>query len=255
MSHKSDCLVLRKHDFSETSQVLHLFSRDAGKIGVLAKGVKRKNNRSFEGVPDLLDLGTACWLETRSRQGLGILTEWRQHPRSLPGLLRGDLQAYYAGLYLSELLDGLTVEHDPHPKLFDGMTAAIESLADPSDRAEALVAGGLLLLRETGQLPEFAACVMCGRTPVPGTELHFSSGSGGIVCRDCEPNLFEKRYVSDPTARLLAGLAGAVGVPDAAPDPQTVAEANELLARHFRHLLGREPRTARFLGLSARPRR
>jgi len=102
--HRSSSLVLRKYDFSENQPSPPPVSgRDPGKVKVLAKGIKRKN-RSFEGVPDMLDVGAACWIERGSREGLGILTEWRQERNFVR--LRGSLGAHYSGLYLAELLDG-----------------------------------------------------------------------------------------------------------------------------------------------------
>ena len=52
-SEKSDAIVIRQADFSESSRVLTLFTRDFGKISCLAKGVKRLKT-AFEGSLDLL---------------------------------------------------------------------------------------------------------------------------------------------------------------------------------------------------------
>jgi DNA repair protein RecO (recombination protein O) len=240
MAEKSDATVLRKYDFSETSQILHLFTRDAGKVRLIAKGVKRKN-RAFEGVPDLLDIGSACWIERRGRAGLSILTEWRQ-VRTFPGL-RSDLEAGYCGLYLAELLDALTEEFDPHPALFDALPAALDSLTDPAGRTSAVLRWQGLLLREAGLMPVLGECVSCGREPDWDGPVHFSSGGGGLVCRDCEPHLFEKRLVSPAAVDALLSLENEDGLPAAGR-----AEAADLMSRHFRWLMGREPQTERFVG-------
>jgi DNA repair protein RecO (recombination protein O) len=245
--HRSSSLVLRKYDFSETSQVLHLFGREPGKVKVLAKGIKRKN-RSFEGVPDMLDVGSACWIERRSRQGLGILTEWRQERNFIR--IRGNLEAHYSGLYLAELLDGLTEEQDPHPALFDGLIDALDRIDAAAARPAAVLRFEVLLLRESGYAPGFDECTQCGRPPAPGTDVYYSSGSGGIVCRDCEFHLVEKRRLNPAVAALLRQfVAEAAEIPVAPPSVWT--EAADLMRYHFQHLLGRELKTARFLADAA----
>lgn len=241
MSLHSAAIVLRKYDFSESSQTAAIFTRDFGKIRVIAKGIKKKS-RAFEGALDLLEVGTAAWLERRSRQGLCILTEWRQD-RSFAGI-RANLNAYYAGLHLAELLDGLTEDFDPHPVLFDGLVRALAGLAGP-DGAAGATAYQFLLLREAGFLPALEACVLCGQVPPPRTAVFFSADSGGLICRDCEPHVIDKRRL---TAAALAGLRelSAAAAPAAAVAEPTMREIDLVLRGCFSHILGYEPKTARF---------
>jgi len=235
---KSDALVLRKYDFRESSQIAHLFTRQFGKVRLIAKGVKKKS-RSFDGALDLLEIGSACWIE-RGSGGLGILTEWRQQ-RAFPAM-RSRLDAWYTGLYLAELLDSLTEDHDPHPLLFDRLPSALDALADPAIAPAASIGFRLLLLREVGIYPMFERCVLCGWDS--DDELHFSPSAGGTVCRDCEMHVFDKRPLSPAVWRILCGAGEGV-----APSSLTDAAATELdrhLDDHFRYVLGREPTTAKF---------
>jgi DNA repair protein RecO (recombination protein O) len=245
MTLHSAAIVLRKYDFSESSQTAAIFTRAHGKVRVIAKGIKKKS-RAFEGALDLLDVGTAAWLERRNRQGLCILTEWRQE-RTFAGL-RADLDAYYLGLYLGELTDGLTEDFDPHPALFDGLLQALHRLGEPAGRAAA-AAFQVTLLHETGFLPELDECVHCGRPPAPRTAVFFAAGAGGLVCRDCEPHVFDKRQVTWAALAFLRALSAAGDVP--APAEPTRQEIAQLLRGYFSHVLGYEPKTARF----AAPRR
>ena len=108
---KTDALVIRLADFSESSKVVTLFTREFGKVAALAKGAKRLKS-SFEAALDLLAECRVVFLR-KSSSGLDILTEAQLLTRFRPA--GRDLKALYSGYYVAELLDGLTEPYDPHP--------------------------------------------------------------------------------------------------------------------------------------------
>src|SRR5205823_12217760 len=112
---KATALVLRTTDYSETSKSATLWTREFGKVRVLAKGGRRLKSR-FESALDLLTLCSIVLLR-KSSGGLDLLTEAQVRER-FPQL-RTDLQALYAGYYIAELLSDWTEDYDPHPSLFD----------------------------------------------------------------------------------------------------------------------------------------
>src|SRR6202171_1049024 len=118
---KALALVIRNTDWSETSRIATLWTRELGKVRVLAKGGRRLKS-NFESALDLLTVCSIVLLRKTSG-GLDLLTEAQvvsRFPR-----LRGDLAALYAAYYLAELLSDWTEENDPHPSLFD---EALETL-------------------------------------------------------------------------------------------------------------------------------
>src|ERR671937_1048049 len=112
---KALALVLRTTDWSETSRIATLWTREFGKVRVLAKGARRLKS-NFETALDLL---TVCHivLLRKSSGSLDLLTEAQVVQRF--GRLRTDLTALYAAYYVAELLADWTEENDPHPVLFD----------------------------------------------------------------------------------------------------------------------------------------
>src|ERR1700680_3387842 len=110
-SEKAQALVLRTTDWSETSRIATLWTRESGKVRVLAKGGRRLRS-NFEVALDLLSVCSIVLLR-KTPGGLDLLTEARVDER-FPAL-RSDLPALYAGYYIAELLDIGTEERDPHP--------------------------------------------------------------------------------------------------------------------------------------------
>src|SRR5262245_9287486 len=123
---KASGLVIRFTDFSETSRIVTLWTREFGKVRALAKGGRRPKS-NFESALDLLTVCSIVLLrKTSAGTGSGaldLLTEARVAERF--GALRRDLQALYAGYYVAELLGEGTEDGDPHPALYD---AAVETL-------------------------------------------------------------------------------------------------------------------------------
>src|SRR3954452_328274 len=99
MAEKATALVVRTSDWSESSRIATLFTRELGKVRVLAKGGRRLRS-NFEVALDLL---TVCEVMViRKASGLDLLTEARVDERF--GNLRSDLHALYSGYYVAELL-------------------------------------------------------------------------------------------------------------------------------------------------------
>src|SRR5580698_2063003 len=114
-SEKASALILRLVDFSETSSVVTLFTREFGKVQALAKGGRRPKG-PFESSLDLLALCRIVFLR-KSSGALDLLTEAKLERRfRTPSR---DLSCLYAGYYVAELLSELTDDYDPNPALFD----------------------------------------------------------------------------------------------------------------------------------------
>ena len=124
-SEKASALVLRVTDFSETSLVVSLFTREFGKIGALAKGARRLKN-PFESALDVLTHCRIVFLH-KSSEALDLVTEAKLVRRFRP--TRQNLSGLYAGYYVAELLGGLTDDNDPHPQLFDLADETLAALA------------------------------------------------------------------------------------------------------------------------------
>ena len=236
-------LVVRGTDWSETSRIATLFTREFGKIRALAKGGRRLNSK-FEIAFDLLNVCQVVFLRKASG-GLDLLTE-AQIVERFPHL-RTDMAALYAGYYIAELLSEGTQDYDPHPALFDAALATLRNLGESVPRR--VSAFELVWLRELGYSPRLDACAACARElPVLGAEpdrVDYSPEAGGLVCPDCSTRTRDGRPLSGAARSILADLAGD---PDSAAKPpglaplQAVREVRAALGQTVSYVLGRRPR-------------
>ena len=234
---KDMAIVLRRLDYSETSQVLAVFTRQHGQLRLIAKGVKRSTKTRVATGIDLLEMGQAVFsLRAGKEDNLATLTEWRQENGFAH--LRHDLARLYAAQYAAEITSQLTELHDPHTALFDALTQFLDALAQ-GEVIATLVTYLWSLLQEIGLRPDLSRCASCGRPVEDRGPLYFSSREGGTICRDCEPAMVEKRRITPAVARALAG--GDQG------DRSVALSAFDLLDYHFTELMSRPPRTSRLL--------
>ena len=145
--------VLHRHDWSEASLILEVFSRHHGRVALVAKGVKRPSSQFRPVLLPLqpLRLGWGGDAEVRTLKS----AHW-QGGHVMPS---GD--ALLAGCYLNELVLKLLARDDPHPGVFDHYARAVAALAQSAQALDAwagqagvLRAFELLLLRDLGVLPD-----------------------------------------------------------------------------------------------------
>jgi len=244
---KATALVLKLVEFSETSLVVTLFTREHGKIQGLAKGGRRLKG-PFESALDLLALCRIVFLR-KSSDALDVLTEAKLQRRFRPA--GHDLSSLYAAYYVAELLNELTDQYDPHPELFDLAEATLAALAagEPVPLYTARFEFGILRL--LGHLPSLATCVECGCEIDMSGRVAFGQTHGGVLCSRCREGKREVASVSAGVLRLMQQLAE----PDNATwrrldiDPRSRGELRGVLNRYLAHLLGRKPRMHQHLGL------
>jgi DNA repair protein RecO (recombination protein O) len=152
--------VLHRYDWSETSLILDLFTREQGRVAVVAKGAKRPYSQlrsvvlPFQRLQVLL--GRAPKSDGSGENTSEVLNlraaEWAGGAAMLTGA------ALFSGFYLNELLMKLLARHDPHPRLFDVYLQTLPSLGSSEEAIaqSALRAFELSLLNEIGILPDLS---------------------------------------------------------------------------------------------------
>lgn len=238
---RDQAICLRFTPYSESSQIVSLFTRTHGRIRAIAKGARRhtKAGKSrFDGGLDVLDSGDAVFVLAPERD-LQPLTEWRLREGHLA--LRRDLRALNLALYAAELVEKLVEEHDPHPKLFDQVERLLSRLAEPESRESVALAFQLNLLRQVGLLPDFEVR--------PGEHVGFSPRTSRLVEAD--------QLMSTPDAIAVApeGLAAIrtlLRVPREGGSLPSISRdqadaANRLLIAHIQSQTGSRLRLARYV--------
>jgi DNA repair protein RecO (recombination protein O) len=184
--YKTEAVVLRSFRFGEADRVLHLYTHDRGRVGAVAKGVRKTTSRfgarlePFSHGELMLHQGSG---ELHTVTGASLVDAHRP--------LREDPYRLSVGLVGAEAMLRLFVEEERNERAFEALTRFLSAVdrvpAGTSGRAalDPLALGfQLKLLWLSGYAPHLEACVECG-----GTDelVGYLPRAGGAVCSACAP--------------------------------------------------------------------
>ncbi len=223
---KTEGIVLRSLRYGEADRILHLYTPDRGRIGAIAKGVRRARSRfggrlePFFRLQLILYEGRSDLLTVTSAETVAAYPRLREDAAALDGAARA-----------CEAVARVFDDGDPHAGVYHLLANQLMLLdRDPAraGRANAL-AFRLKLLLAAGFAPHLAACASCGeREDLVG----FSGAAGGVVCSACEAGAFtlEQEAHDFLVAALGQPLADA---PEAAP--RALAQAERAILETLEH--------------------
>lgn len=211
--------VLHSYPYRETSLIVEVFSRDHGRLGLVAKGARRPMSQ-LRGVlmafqPLLIDWSGGGEMKTLVR------AEWQGGQPLLGG------QALLCAYYLNELLMRLLPREDPHPTLYRAYGDALRALAAGEGQEVILRRFELALLQELGYGLQLDA-------DADGVPVRPEVRYAYIIERGAVP--LDEYGIDDASV-----VAGRVLLDMARGDfrePETLAGAKALMRRLIQHYLG-----------------
>ena len=223
---KTEAVVLRSIRYGEADRVLHLYSADRGRLGAIAKGVRRIRSR----------LGGRLEPMARVRlvlhQGRGELCTVTSvdtvhaHPN-----LRERRASIERGIQACQAVLRLLDSGEPNPAAYNllcNQLALLDSEAEAATRAQSLAFRAKLLLA-AGFAPELAVCAACGEADhLTG----FSPAAGGVVCSSCEAGSFPLN--AEGHAFLVAAIARPLSDAPTAAD-RALAQVDRAIAETLEH--------------------
>jgi DNA repair protein RecO (recombination protein O) len=226
---KTEGIVVRSLRYGEADRILHVYTPRRGKIGAIAKGVRRARSRfggrlePFFRLDLVLHEGRGELLTVTSAETIA------GHPR-----LREDGAALDTAARACDAVGRLFDTTEPHPDVYNLLCNELALLdADPGRAGHAnQLAFRLKLLLAAGFAPQLAACASCGE---PEHLVGFSGAAGGVVCAACEAGSF----VLDAEAHAF--LVQALGRPLAqtpAAGERALRQADRAIAQTVEHHAG-----------------
>ncbi|MGA9342968.1 MAG: DNA repair protein RecO [Rhodanobacteraceae bacterium] len=210
--------VLHARAYRETSLLLEVLSRDHGRVGLVARGVRRERSRVPRGLLQPLQPLLFAW---QARGELGTLTAVESV--ASPFVFAGD--ALFAGMYLNELVLRLTARNDAHVAAFDAYADCLAALAEGAAIDWTLRRFERDLLAALGYALALTHAADTGEPVVRGTSYAYDPEAGPLVWRD------------QPGAFSISGDALLALHRDDMPDRAHLAELRRLVRIVIRHQL------------------
>lgn len=181
-SFRVEAIVMRHSDWGESDRLLTLFTRELGKLRVIAKGVRKPRSRKAGHLEPLTQVSL---LLARGRD-LPIVTQAETINPFTP--LKDDLLLLGYASYLIELLDRFTIEEEENQALYRILADSLMRLSDGDDAFCVLRYYELRLLDLVGFRPQLFHCAACQREIQPEDQF-FSAEGGGVLCPKCGAKL------------------------------------------------------------------
>jgi DNA repair protein RecO (recombination protein O) len=191
-----EAVVLRHADWGEADRMLTIFTRELGKLRVVAKGVRRMRSRK---AGHLEPFTRTALMLARGRE-IWIVTQADTLDAYLP--LHDDLERTAYAAYVAELLDRFTYEEGENSSLYRLFVEALERVSSLEDPIPAIRYYEVRLLDLLGFRPELFHCVQCGAQIKPEAQF-FSPLLGGVVCPRCVFDATGARPVSMEMLKYL----------------------------------------------------
>jgi DNA repair protein RecO (recombination protein O) len=198
-------ILLRSHPYSDSSQILRFYSRDAGVVAMVGKGVRKLGGKHGASLSTFAE-GPLTFYHRENRDLQTYKDFSSQHPRL--GISRDPLRL--AG---ASVLGEVVLQHagaDGNPELFQKLSRGLDRM--DSDQASDFLLILLTelwgLVEELGYAPEVSGCVLCGREFREGELGRFDFAVGGVRCPDCLEGGQGPRLGPTARAQLLGLLRG-----------------------------------------------
>jgi DNA repair protein RecO (recombination protein O) len=244
-SFRVDAVVLRHSDYGEADRLLTLFTRQRGKMRVIAKGARKIASRKAGHIEPF----TQVKLQLARGKDMFLVTQADTVDAYLP--LRDDLILTSHAAYVLELLDRFSYEDETeHPSTFRLLTETLARLASTPDAAIWMIIRyyEMRLLDHVGFRPQLFECTNCGRAIQPEDQF-FSFSAGGVICPRCGKGLPHLNRISVETLKYLRHFqrSSYAEATRARPSSEVRQEAESLMQGYFTYLLERELNTPGFL--------
>jgi len=198
-------IVLRAHDYGDSSRILRFYTEAFGLLSVVAHGVRGRAGKGSGSASSFTTGELTAYV--RPHRDLHTMKDFTAlTPRD--ALARDTLR--FAGASVASELVLSHAEQERHDGLFEALERALDRVASSDvDDLPAVVLGGLwTLIDALGFAPQVQSCVRCGNVLGPEEMGRFDVVSGGVRCAACAEVVTGPRMGPIARGQLAAMLAG-----------------------------------------------
>lgn len=176
---KTEGIIISCRDFTETSQLVTLFTKDFGKIKVIAKGSRRPNSKKFKSKLDLFNQAEVVFYRN-SKGELHTLSEC--HILNIFTEIHLDLNRMALASYMMELLNVSLGLEDGDKQLYELVIDILHWLSNNGAVNTVRHVFEIKLLNMTGVFPQMSSCSKCNNHIKGTASLNMPSGWLCIKC-------------------------------------------------------------------------
>jgi DNA repair protein RecO (recombination protein O) len=176
-TYRDRAVVLRKLDYGEADRIFTLLTRTHGKVGAIAKGVRRPESKLG---PSLELYGHVDVLLAKGRGELDVVAQVQRMPGER---IAGDVERMSHAALIAELAERVCEDRHPVDGVYELTVMALDELARETDPRRASAYFLMAALDLLGYAPQLMECATCAK-PLSPRPAVFSATAGGFLCDD-----------------------------------------------------------------------
>jgi DNA repair protein RecO (recombination protein O) len=187
-------IILVRKDIGEADRLLLMYTKELGKIRVIAKGSRKIKSRLASHIEPF----TIGQFQIVNGKTFYILTGAER--KSYFNNQTDDLELYKEASYLCELVELSFHDEESNTKIFDELRDCLQLMADRTSPTRQFIISyfELKLLAELGYKPNFRVCKKCQKE-IQEVDTYIG-GFEGVVCPDCK---HREHTISKNTLKIL----------------------------------------------------
>jgi DNA repair protein RecO (recombination protein O) len=200
-------IVLRGHDYGDSSRILRFYTEAFGLLSVVAHGVRGRAAKGSGGASSFTTGELTAYV--RPHRDLHTMKDFAALT-TRDALGRDTLR--FAGASVAAELVLSHAEQERHEGLFDALERTLDGIeaADVADLPAVALAGLWTLIDALGFAPHVESCVRCGASLRADEMGRFDVVSGGVRCQSCSEARSGPRMGPVARGQLRAMLAGEI---------------------------------------------
>ncbi|WP_080845008.1 DNA repair protein RecO [Cytobacillus gottheilii] len=176
MLEKCEGIVIRTANYGESNKIVTLYTREWGKVGMMARGAKKPNSR-LSAVTQPFTYGYFLM-----QRGSGLGTMQQGEMISSMRSIKEDIFLTAYAAYIVELLDRSVEDRKPNPFLFELLFQSLNLINEGYDPDIIVNIFEMKMLNTLGLYPVLNQCAVCGSAD---GHFSFSIREGGLICHRC----------------------------------------------------------------------
>jgi DNA repair protein RecO (recombination protein O) len=204
---KTEAIVLRSRKYGETSKILHFYTKEFGKLSVIAKGARGPKSKFGAALQPLSHV--VAVLYKHEHRELHLLSQCDGLTRFRA--LTEDLEKFSAAMSVVELIEHVVHDEERNEQLFGLVLATLKAIDETLENALNIQCYFELSLSDVlGFRPNVHTCLTCGRSldedhvGTKGGELRL--GNGGVLCTRCSGSMGDRGTISLGALSILRKL-------------------------------------------------
>ena len=244
-TYKTDAIILSQRQFGETDKLITVFSKEHGKKTIIAKGILKSTSPLIYH----LDNMNLARLVMSKGKNLDLVTQ-ASVIESFE-YIRNNYDLTVQGLYILELIDKFTIEHNNDTSLYNSIIATFSRINDNEPLLLNVRLFELNLLQSSGLMPEFNQCVECNQ-PVSSDQTFININIGGVLCLNCKDLHPNNILISVSSIKVLRAMLfeNYNKVKNIKISSEIYVELGNVLMQFINHHLQEPTKSHRFLSLN-----